>query len=197
MHEVDVSVSDALLGVVALWLGWRTQGTDDTGRRSSIRVVMFSIATGTWLGALWHGFLSVSTSPFSTLVWRLAMLAAGFTAYGFATFGASMLELKARAWPFLFRLVLAAYALALLFIDDFRLAMAMYLPAVLLALFAFIRRHNGVGVAGLLLVFVASAYQQWGPDLQAAWLTHNTIYHLLLMPALLLFWRGAIGAASA
>jgi hypothetical protein len=197
MQAVDVTVSDALLGTLALWLGWRSRGADDTGRRSSVRLVMFSIVAGTWLGAIWHGFLSTSSDPFSALVWRLTMLAVGFTAYGFAMFGASLLQLKARAWPVLFRLILAAYALVLLFIADFRLAMALYLPAILLALLAFIRRRNGAGIAGLLLVFVASAYQQWGPDLQAGWLTHNTVYHLLLMPALWFFWRGAIAAELA
>jgi hypothetical protein len=192
MHEIDVAVSDALLGALALWLGWRTGGGDAAGGRSCVRLVMFSVAAGTWLGAVWHGFLSASGSPFASLVWRLTMLAAGFTAYGFATFGTALLELKARAWPVVLRLILAAYALALLFSDDFRLAMALYLPAVLLALAGFVRRRNGTGIAGLLLVFVASAYQRWGPDLQAAWLTHNTVYHLLLMPSLWLFWRAAI-----
>jgi len=196
MHEVDVSVSDALLGALALWLGWRTQG-DVTGGRSAVRLVMFSIAAGTWLGAIWHGFLSASGGPLSGLIWRLTMLAAGFTAYGFATFGMDLLQLKARTWPVLLRLILVAYALALLFNDDFRLAMALYLPAVMLALAGFVRRRNGTGAAGLVLVFVASAYQQWGPDLQAAWLTHNTVYHLLLMPSLWLFWRAAIGTEPA
>lgn len=197
MHEVDVAVSDALLGALALWLGWRTKGADAAGRRSSVRLVMYSIAAGTWLGAIWHGFLSGGGDPFSAMVWRLTMLAAGFTAYGFAMFAVSLLGLKARVWPVMFRLILGGYALALLFSDDFRLAMALYLPAVLLTLVGFILRRNGVGIAGLLLVFVASAYQQWGPDLQAAWLTHNTVYHLLLMPSLLLFWRAAIEVESA
>lgn len=196
MHEIDVAVSDVLLGILALWLGIRTKGADAAGRRSSLRLVMFSIVAGTWLGAMWHGFLSATGGSMSAMVWRLTMLAVGFTAYGFATFGAALLQLKARAWPVVFRLILAAYALALLFSADFRLAMALYLPAVLLTLFAFIRRRNGAGIAGLLLVFVASAYQQWGPDLQTAWLTHNTVYHLLLMPSLLLFWRGAIVSGS-
>jgi Family of unknown function (DUF6962) len=190
MHAIDVAVSDALLGTLALWLGWRTPRSE-TPLRASIRLVLFSIAAATWLGFIWHGFLSASQGPLSDTLWRVIMLAAGFTAYGFALFAAVVMG-WGRAWTLLFRIVLGGYALALLFSADFRLVMALYLPAVLLALAGFVRRRNVPGIAGLLLVFVASAYQQWGPDLQADWLTHNTVYHLLLMPSLLFFRHGAM-----
>jgi hypothetical protein len=195
MYEIDVAVSNALLGSLALWLGWRTPRLE-TPLRASIRLVLFSLAAAAWLGFVWHGFLSASKSPLSDALWRLTMLAAGFTAYGFAMFGAVVLG-WGRAWTVLFRIILGGYALALLFTAGFRLAMALYLPAVLLALAGFVRRCNMPGIAGLLVVFVASAYQQWGPDLQAGWLTHNTVYHLLLMPSLLLFRHGAIKVESA
>ena len=145
MHEIDVAASDAMLGALALWLGWRTPGVK-AALRTCIRLVMFSVAAGAWLGAIWHGFLAGEGDAVSMLVWRLTMLAAGLTAYGFAMFGMVALGSKVRGWTMLFRIMLAGYALALVFSDDFRLAIALYVPAVLLTLSGFVRRGSMPGM---------------------------------------------------
>jgi len=194
MVELDVALSDALLGAMALWLCWRPgSGAAEDHVRVALRLVFFSIAAGAWLGAIWHAFFAADTSMLSVVLWRLTMLSVGLTAYGFAMFGVLIVASKPQPWLQLFKAVLVIYALCLLVGDDFRMAIILYIPAALLALAGFVRIGNVAGVSSLGLVFTASAYQQWGPDLHVIWLTHNTVYHLLLLPALLLFWLGASG----
>jgi len=194
MVELDVALSDGLLGTLALWLGWKVKrNSDDASLHGSLRLVFFSVAAGAWLGAIWHAFYAADTGMLSVVLWRLTMLSVGLTAYGFAMFGAFIVASKPQSWLRLFQSLLAIYALALIFSDDFLLAVAIYIPAVLLALAGFIFRRNAAGIGGLVLVCFASTYQIWGPDLHSVWLTHNAVYHLLLLPALLLFWLGASG----
>ncbi|HKI61771.1 MAG TPA: hypothetical protein VKA31_05710 [Mariprofundaceae bacterium] len=192
MQEIDVALSDVLVGMLALWLGSRVaRHCRSKSLHGALHIVFYAAAAGAWLGAIWHGFYASDQGALSVALWRLTMLSVGVTAYGFALFGTGLLVSKQQAWLWLFRAVLLIYALSLLVSDDFRLAIAIYIPAVLLALAGLVRRGNPAGAAGLVLVLLASAYQQWGPDLHADWLTHNTVYHLILLPSLMLFWLGA------
>ena len=187
-----MALSDVLVGMLALWLGSRVaRHCRSKSLHGALHIVFYAAAAGAWLGAIWHGFYASDQGALSVALWRLTMLSVGVTAYGFALFGTGLLVSKQQAWLWLFRAVLLIYALSLLVSDDFRLAIAIYIPAVLLALAGLVRRGNPAGAAGLVLVLLASAYQQWGPDLHADWLTHNTVYHLILLPSLMLFWLGA------
>jgi len=189
MHEIDIVLSDLLLASVAGVLGWRLEAGRAEPAAGALRLILLAIAAGALLGGLWHALFSLDTGVASLLLWRLTMVALGVTAYGFARLGLALLRVKRDGWQWVFLSLLIVYLLLLVSVDAFWLATAINVPATLLALLGSVKRSCMPGVAGILLLYTASFYQLWGPD-PVPWLTHNAIYHLMLIPALWLLWFG-------
>lgn len=208
--EADIALSDAALGLLALILALHqrmrfqltpcnTEPPIMANLYRAMQWILLSTVFGAWLGAYWHAFLANDPGLLAQIIWRLTLVAIGCTAYGFALFGLYLLRpnpSQARPRPIIriiIPIILLAYLTALLIWEDFLLAIVVYLPAVLFAMIGFTRpplcSHQRLGITGLGLILIASAYQQWGPDIHPQWLTHNAVYHLLLMLALLLFYQ--------
>ncbi len=188
MSEVDIAVSDALLGALALTLLiHHRRHFPASPFAAPLAWLLGGLAAGAWLGGIWHALYPDASGPMPALVWRASLLAAGISACGFARLGLRLLDISASG---IINILLALYIAALLLTDDFLLALLATLPAMALTLFGFLKRPPArIGVTGLMLILGASAWQRWGPDLPVWWLSHNTVYHLLLMPALLLVYR--------
>jgi len=198
--EPDVALTDFALAVEAGWLGALvSRHGGPTPARRWWAAFFWSVGVGALLGGVSHGFVPPSGVG-GTVLWRLTLLAIGAAAL--AVWGAGALALGG---PAASRIVAAASALfaayaavVLLVTDAFAVAMAHYAPAALF-LFAVLlrawRRTRAPAVlAGLLglLVLAAGSLAQWARlAIAPIHLTHNAVYHLFEMLALLLLYRAA------
>ncbi len=130
------------------------------------------------------------------------MLCIGVTAYAFAVGGFELLLSKDQ-----FSLarkavlaVFAVYCIGLLFESNFLFVIVFYFPALLVSLCGFIKlfkesRNQQIrkGIGGLMLSLIAPFFQQFKIELHPVYLTHNTVYHLILMISIYLFFIGVKG----
>ena len=89
---------------------------------------------------------------------------------------------------------LSVYTLLVLRIDDFLVVILNYVPVmVLLLVMNLIGLKNGTGswvmIAGILILFAASAIQELGVDVFSP-LDRNGLYHLISMAGVLLVFLG-------
>ncbi len=207
MTEPDVALTDYGLAIecaVFAWLLYR-------GRRGGeLRVwtVLFfaSLAIGSACGGTVHGFFLDETSRGYRALWPLALLAIGVTALCGWAIGANLV-LGAEVARWVRRaaiLQLALYSWVVLFVtQEFWVAIADYLPAVLFLLAAFgilSRRGRGRGAAlgawGLGLTLVAAAIQQLEIPIHPLYFNHNALYHAVQALALGLLFLACRGALA-
>ncbi len=206
MTEIDVALTDYLLGLESAWFAivLAREGRDAPAVRY-FSLAFAGLALAALLGGTSHGFFNTATGPVHFIWWWTTLLAIGMAATGFALAG--LLLLGMRPAPGYQRLSLGLFLLyaAVTFLrPDFLFAILFYLPALFICLAGFVicnRRAAGraaaSGITGILLVLLASAGQQLGIGLQAISLSHNALYHLLLMPALWLIFRSARSLSQA
>jgi hypothetical protein len=158
------------------------------------------IGVAALLGGAFHGFLA-SESLLGAWVWRGVMLAIGLTGFAAWRIG-GLLSFSHAASRWIIRVAaigLIVYCLiVLVYARSFALAIAYYLPAVVFLTISFAiqlaRRRDSVaalGIAGMLLTFVAAGVQHFGISLHPQYFNHNALYHLIQGIALLLIFLAA------
>jgi hypothetical protein len=202
MTEPDVTLTDyaiALECAILCALLARLPAVNPAVRRWSI-VLFGSIGAGALFGGTVHGFfLDEQTLGYRTL-WPATLLALGVTSTAMWFVGACAALREPRA-GWLRRAAVAAlvvYAAVVLFVDQrFVVAIAMYLPATvfLLAILGVrYARHRApalaIGLAGLLLTFVAAAIQQLRIAVHPVYFNHNALYHVIQGIALAMIYVG-------
>ena len=208
MTEPDVTLTDyaiALECAILCVLAGRWQTSNDTLRRWWI-VLFASIGAGALLGGTVHGFFLDERTLGHRVLWPATLLALGVTSMAMWFVGAIAALQEPRA-TWLRRAAIAAlivYASVVIFVDSrFVVAIAMYLPATvfllvtLCVLYARQRtRALAIGIAGLLLTFVAAAVQQLRIAVHPVYFNHNALYHVIQGIALAMIYVGARALTS-
>ena len=202
MTEIDVTLTDYLLFAQSSWFA---AAIARLGRRSPaatyLELTFIGFAAASLAGGTTHGFFSDPADPLHAPLWWLTLWFVGITAAGFALTGLALLWPRfAAAGSWAAGVTLMLYTLLISVYPDFLLAILFYLPAKLICLAGLIRwyqRHAGrdvaYGIAGILISLLAPVIQQLKLSAHPAYLTYNAVYHLVLMVALYLFYRGAKG----
>jgi len=193
MKEPDVTLTDYLLAAecaVFCVLLLREQVRDPLRRWW---VIFFaSVGLAALIGGTVHGFL-----PGNTVLWTATMLTLGVTSVAGWFIGSLLLGMR---WLRPVAVVLLGiYAGVVLFVNStFVVAIAMYLPATVFLLLAMVARYAtsrdpgvGIGVAGLVLTFVAAAVQQLKVGVHPVYFNHNALYHLIQFVALWMIFIAA------
>lgn len=170
--------------------------------RAAFVVLFASVALASFTGGTVHGFFPEVSSAGNRLLWPLTLLAIGVTAAAMLAIAAHLGLGRARgpmaAW--LAGALWVAYALVVVRGNrEFYVAIAAYLPAMLLFMAVLARRWlqrrtPGVsaGLAGMLLALFGAVGQQAGIGLHPVYFDHNTVYHLVQAVALYLLYRCGI-----
>ena len=150
-----------------------------------------STAVGAVTGGLVHGFAADEGSRAYGVLWPATLLAIIAASLALAIAAARMWAApRAVSWA-VWAAAIAAAAFVLSGHDDFRIAVAVYVPASLGAAIAFAARGAPIGAVGLLLGVAAGFLQQRGYTPLPGRLSHNAFYHLIQMAALALVYAGA------
>ena len=199
--EPDVALTDFALAIEAGCLGaLLSRRGAVTAARRWWTAFFWSVGTGALLGGVSHGFVPPPYGVGGTVLWRLTLLAIGAAALAAWGAGAQALggsaasEIVAAA-----SVLFAAYAaIVLLVTDAFAVAIAHYAPAAVFLFGVLLRvwRRTRVpaalaGVLGLLVLAAGSLAQWAGLAITPVHLTHNAVYHLFEMLALVLLYRAA------
>ena len=208
MTEPDVTLTDyaiALECAILCVLASRWQTPNTVLRRWWI-VLFASIGAGALFGGTVHGFFLDERTLGNRVLWPATLLALGVTSVAMWFVGATAALREPRAtWLRRAALVaLGVYAYVVVFVDSrFLVAIAMYLPATvfllvtLIVLYARDRTQGlAIGIAGLLLTFVAAAVQQLHIAIHPVYFNHNALYHVIQGIALVMIYVGARSLTS-
>lgn len=205
LHEPAVSLTNLGLAVECAW--FVVLLVRHAASAESLRnwFIAFFAATGlaAFLGAITHGFVTDPQSALYRNLWIGIFAAIGLAAVTSWAIGSRLIFSDATA-----RLVIACafaafavyVAIVLVVSQSFAVAIIHYLPSAVFLLFAFAvayrrrrKRFLAVGIAGILLTFLAALVQQTEFGLHALYFDHNAFYHLIQAAALLLIFLAARG----
>lgn len=205
MTEPDVALTDFALAIecAVIALAVRSGSAPIGPVHRGFAALFLTLAVGSALGGIWHGFLNSYDSTMSLIVWSATLLSLGLTGL-VVWFLVSEFRLyrplrgKIRS---LGVVVFAAYGFAVVFVTQaFQLAVLNMLPALVLLLAGYVaeyrRRGEGAllfGVFGILLIFASSLLQQLGLDIHPVYFTHNAIYHVLQGVAFFMLFKSIDG----
>jgi uncharacterized membrane protein len=181
--EADVALTDFALTIecaaFALALARRPRSA------SSIAfVAVFALsAIATALGGIVHGFAPQPDTPAYRVLWPATLVAVIGASAAMAVAAARLLGWRRAALVAIVTVALAFAAAVLSGHDEFKVAIAAYLPASLLLGAALGARRAWLGVVGLALGILAGALQQAGFTPLPRAISHNAFYHLLQMIA--------------
>ncbi|RTZ60215.1 MAG: hypothetical protein DSZ33_03150 [Gammaproteobacteria bacterium] len=138
------------------------------------------------LGGVTHGFFADESTAAHRALWTATMLAIGLGGLTAYVLSIKLLRLCG-SWVWLAVLAWLVYVWDIFFIsDDFRAAVAFYLPAVILLAVAFLVRYMRsregaalLGAAAAMLGLLGAYVQQSGWNLHPLYFNHNTVYHLI------------------
>ena len=202
MTEPDVALTDYGLAVECAIFAWLVCRRGERGSELHVWVVVFfaSLALASLCGGTVHGFFLDEASYGNAVLWPLSLLAIGVTALSGWAIGAKLvLAPGAARWILRAALLqLVVYGVIVLLVSDaFWVAMICYLPAALFLVVAFVvaRRRPGMesasfGAWGLVLTFVAAAFQQLNISIHPVYFNHNALYHAVQAVALGLIFVG-------
>jgi hypothetical protein len=205
LAEPDVALTDFAIALEGAVLGAlvRARGSNGPARRWWA-VFFWAVAGGALLGGISHGF-PPAHEAMRTALWRLTLLTIGAAAL--CAWGAGAQEIPPRRR----RAVLAAaaalfvlYCGVVLFVTDaFAVAMVHYAVGATFLLVVLMRvwfltgaRATLVGALGIVMLAAGSVVQAQRLGLPAVALTHNAVYHVVQMSALLLLYVSARGLSS-
>jgi hypothetical protein len=203
MTEPDVAITDYLLALECAAFVWLLYRRDPTSRpmRNSFALFFAATAAAAIAGGTVHGFFLHPPSLAGDLLWRITLLAVGFSAFALWSLFALLLFTPrvSNVIRALAAIELVAYAVLVLSAKrSFRVAIADYVPpaVILFAAFLilFVRRRDPAllaGAAGLALGIAASYLQQRHAGIHPVYFNHNAVYHLLQAVAFLLVFRTA------
>lgn len=198
MTEPDVVITDYLLALECTLFVWLLYRRNPSSRaiRNAFALFFAATAVAAIVGGTVHGFFLDPSSRTGNLLWRVALLALGFTAFALWSLSALLLfsPRASNAIRVVAGIELLAYAVLVLTASrSFRVAIAEYVPAVLMLLVAFlflyVRGRQLIllaGAAGIALSMVGSYLQQRHVGIHPVYFNHNALYHLLQAVALLL-----------
>ena len=197
MTEPDVTLTDyavALECLVICALLSRQRAPWSRLRRWSV-AFFAGAAASALIGGTVHGFFVEESLTGYKILWPATLLAIGATTMAAWAIGGEVLfdARGARGMALVAFLLFLAYSGVVLFISEsFAVAVANYIPASLFLLVALVvayrrqaHRRVTLGIAGLLLSFLAGVVQQAGIGLHPVYFTHNALYHVIQAVA---FW---------
>lgn len=205
IHEPDVSLTDLGLAIECAWFViWLARHAE---RAEPLRrwFIAFFAATGfaAFLGTVTHAFVPDPQSATYKILWIGIFSAIGLAAVASWAIGSWLILTApmARIMVVSALVMFAVYiAIILLVSQSFAVAIIYYLPSAVLLLIAFTivylqrrERPFAVGIAGILLTFLAALVQQTEFGLHTLYFDHNAFYHLIQAAALLLIFLAARG----
>jgi hypothetical protein len=156
---------------------------------------LFLLALGALLGGVDHGFVEPAGLAWRPVVQRATWLSIGLVTWAvLMTIGRQFLAPPGRTAAFVAAyLQLAVYTGVVLLVDSFAVVIVNYAPIMLLLLVLSVRGlRTGRGspdmVLGVVVAFVAAALQAARPEVLSP-LEGSGLYHVVMMPALVLFYR--------
>ena len=193
MTEPDVALTDYALAIECSLFAY-------LAHRREHALFFGSAAVASLAGGTVHGFFLDVRTLGNAVLWRITLIAIGVTALSAWAIGARVLfpGREARRITIVAAAAFAGYSVLTLFItQDFRAAVAFYLPAAVFLLvvlsLAYARgreRRVLVAISGLGLMFIAAAVQQARIVLHPTYFSHNALYHLIQAVALWLLFLG-------
>jgi MFS family permease len=200
--EMVVSITDCALAAYSGSLAWNLLSRQTEMRRTRywFAIVLGSIALSSLLGGISHGFVSEEARRLGALLWRAALVAIGPGAVGLWMLASMLLFRPTRVERarVLGLIALAIYTGVVLFeYQDFMIALAMYLPAVIMLLvgFAVHLRGNSFSTSGLIamvLMLTAGLLQYLRVSLHPVYFNHDAVYRLVQAIAVFFLYRTAI-----
>jgi hypothetical protein len=199
--EPDVALTDFSLAVEAGWLGALvSRRCAPTPARRWWTAFFWSVGAGALLGGVSHGFMPPPYGEGGAVLWRLTLLAIGTATL--SVWGAAALALGGPAAPAIVTagsVLFAGYAAVVLLVTDaFAIAIAHYAPAAVFLFCVLVRAWRRTrapsalaGVLGLLVLAAGSLAQWTRLGIAPLHLTHNAVYHLFEMLALVLLYKAA------
>jgi hypothetical protein len=210
MTEPVVALTDFLVALECGLLGVWMARERPAGGAWAWLLLFGSAGLAALMGGISHGFFPENTRGLGLVVWQATLAALGLTAVALWTIAGSLLGDRALERT-VARIAAAAYLPYLgtvAFVSqDFRVAIAAYLPAIVVlaaALAARVARGGGSGaalaLAGVAVTVLSTMAQQAEVGLHPTYFDHNALYHVLEMAALGLFFVGGrrlLGRAEA
>ena len=205
LAEPDVALTDFAIALEGAVLGAlvRARGSNGPARRWWA-AFFWAVAVGALVGGISHGF-PPARDAMRTAVWRLTLLTIGAAAL--CAWGAGVQRIappRRRAALAAATALFVAYAGVVLFVTDAFVVAMVHYAAGASFLFVVLMRvwfHTGtraalVGALGIVMLAAGSVVQWRRLGLPAVALTHNALYHLIEMAALLLLYVAARGLSS-
>jgi hypothetical protein len=198
LREVATTLTDYLLGAVCLLCAWRLANTSRSARLHGPVVFFAGFAAAALLGGTWHGFFSAGQAHVQELLWWLTMVLAGVASAGLALTGFELMSAGTPRWATpLLGMLFAVYGLIAWHDPRFLVGLIASVAGTSLCATGLARRLRGrdgpgarLALTGLGLSVLAAIAQQQGVALDRVRFDHNATYHLLLLPALGLFYAG-------
>jgi hypothetical protein len=202
MTEPDVALTDYLLALesflFAAILLRRCRGTRSLQSWFTIFFAAAGVASA--CGGTVHGFFHEEQTTGYAILWRATLLAVGVaTLANWATAAGLLFSQRATRWVIIAAGVqFVAYCVAVIFLtQDFRIAIADNLPAVLFLIVALLltyRRQSRTGLlvaaGGLSLTLLAARLQQFQIAIHPHCFNHNAVFHVIQATAILLLFLG-------
>ncbi len=199
--ETVVSISDFVLAAFSGALAVRllSRPTEMTRTRNWLGIVLGGIAVSSVLGGISHGLVPEETGQLGELIWRATLMAIGPAAIGLWMLGSMLLfrpsnveRIRAVAV-----IALAIYTGVVLFeYQHYWVALAMYLPAAVLLLVAFMINLRGQqqpfaadGAIAMVITLGAGLLQYLRVGIHPVFFNHNAVYHLFQGIAVYFLYR--------
>jgi len=205
MTEVDVSLTDYILCLEATWFAVAIHASGNKSDLATyLKITFAGFAAASFLGGTSHGFFNTPDSAIYAPLWWSTLFFIGITATGFALAGLALLGTRTMHYGKKVTITaLAAYLLATIFYQEFLLAIIFYIPATIVCMTGFFvanRRWTGRGIsfgtAGILISLIAPVIQQLQISFHPVYFTYNAVYHVVLMLALFLIFKGSVAALN-
>jgi hypothetical protein len=189
VSEPITALTDFVLAAIAAF--WAVLVFRSSHQRASRLFAIALAATGvaTLIGGMYHTFRG-------PLLWKATALSAGvFSLFlGLSVAVAFLSAAATRIARVILLVQFCIYAVAALFIDDFRLVIADYGSVMLAILFVCAIRWSDAAArwiaAAIVISFAASAVQM--TSIRAGPLNHNDVFHLVDVVAFYCFYRGGM-----
>jgi len=194
MTEIDVTLTDYILCIESfIFAIIVSKYSAPIKYKFSYLVLFFGFSASSFLGGTYHGFIK------NPILWQATIISIGISAYGFALSGISLIlkSTTLKTYRNILLALLGIYILTTFIYQSFLIAIIIYLPATILTLIGFTKfnkerknKNISFGIFGLYLSLFAPLIQQLKISIHPVFFTHNAVYHVIVMIALFLFFKG-------
>jgi hypothetical protein len=201
--EPDVTLTDYGLAIECALFTYLVlrHGNPQQPLRTWFALFFGSVSAAALTGGTVHGFFLNPDTAGHIILWRATLIAIGVSALAGWGIGATLLVSTgvARRIILVAAVEFVAYSVLVLLVSQrFMFAVINYLPAViwlalaLAIMYARVRQRPVLlGLAGLLLTFLAAGVQQGGIALHPIYFNHNALYHAIQAVGLFMIFRSA------